>query len=207
MLPYDSITKERNILTAAWKWRGERKTSSITIHPKRPADDKHIVKKLLDLFHEADAVVAHYGDKFDIRYVLTRSIFHGFPPPPNVQQIDTYKIAKNKFLFNSNRLDYLGKFLGVGRKIKTDVSLWDGCMEGNPSAIRKMEKYNKQDVELLSDVYEALAPYSHIKQKVLKTAPQCGNCGGRMTNQGTRKMANGVVYSRYQCKDCGRWGK
>lgn len=207
MLPYDRITKERNILTAAWKWRGERKTHSIAIHPKRPADDKHIVKKLLELFKESDAVVAHYGDKFDIRYLLTRAIFHGFPPPPNVQQIDTHKIAKNKFLFNSNRLDYLGKFLGIGRKIKTDSSLWDGCMEGKQSAILKMEKYNKQDVDLLADVYEALAPYSHIKQKVLKTAPQCGNCGGRMTFQGTRKLANGVVYSRYQCQDCGRWGK
>ena len=207
MLPYDCITKERNILTAAWKWRGEKKAHSVAINHKSPADDKQIVKTLLKLFHEADQVVAHYGDKFDIKYLLTRSLFHGFPPPPNVQQIDTYKICKSRFLFNSNRLDYVGQFLGVGKKTKTEKKLWDDCMAGNKRAIREMREYNEQDVHLLGDIYEILAPYSTLKYKIIKEKPQCGNCGGVLNLNGTRKKANGETYARYQCKDCGKWSK
>ena len=207
MLPYDSITKERNILTAAWKWRGEKKANSVAINHKTPADDKQIVKTLIRLFNEADQVVAHYGDRFDNRYLRTRALFHGFPPLPNVQQIDTYKICKDRFLLNSNRLDYLGQFLGIGRKIKTDKKLWDDCMAGNKRAIREMRDYNEQDVHLLGDIYEKIAPHSTLKYKIIKENPRCGNCGGMLISQGTRMKANGEKYSRYQCRVCGKWSK
>jgi uncharacterized protein YprB with RNaseH-like and TPR domain len=207
MLPYESITKERNILTAAWRWRGEKKVHSIEIDPKKPHDDKKIVEKLISLLNEADGTVAHYGDKFDMKYILARALYHGLKPPKQTIQIDTYKIAKGKFLFNSNRLDYLGQFLGVGRKIKTDKSLWDGCMDGDPLSIKLMARYNRQDVELLTGVFEKLAPYVHAKVNaaLFSNKPACTNCGGSKIQRRGRGAGKTGFYQRYQCMSCGSW--
>lgn len=206
-IPYQGILKERNIFTVAWQWLGEKKVHSLAVSPKSPHDDRQIVKKTLDLFHEADAVIAHYGDKFDMKYILTRAIFHGFKPPPPVKQIDTYKIAKQKFLFNCNRLDYIGRYLGVGGKIQTSHDLWMGCMNGDPKAIRKMQKYNEQDVRLLGRVYQKLAPFvpPKVNTAVLNGSFCCPGCGSNNL-QGRGFNINRTGRSqRYQCKDCGLW--
>lgn len=215
MIPPTGIVVERNILTSAWKWRGEKKVHSIAIDPKKPQDDKKIVQKMIELFNEADAIVAHYGDGFDHRYILSRAIFHKLHPPKPVIQIDTWKIARHKFLFNSNRLDYLGHFFGLGRKIKTDHTLWDGCMEGKATSIRKMAAYNRQDVELLSLVFERLASYvpAKVNASLFREKPEkhkkqtCPNCGEAALNcRGHAKTTTGT-YQRYQCANCGSWSK
>jgi len=209
MLPPTGIVTERNILTASWKWRGEKKVYSIAIDHRKPQDDKKIVQKMIELFNESDAIVAHYGDGFDHRYILSRAIFHGLHPPKPVIQIDTWKIAKSKFLFCSNRLDYLGHFLGLGRKIKTDSSLWDGCMEGKQSAIKKMAAYNRQDVELLARVFDRLAPYvpAKVNAALFSKRPACPNCGEKaLVCRGHAKTTT-ATFQRYQCMDCGSWSK
>lgn len=206
-IPYQGIIQERNILTAAWKWRGDDKAHSIAVDPKDPTDDRKIVQTLIELFTEADATVAHYGDKFDHPYILTRAIFHGFQPPPPSPQIDTWKIARSKFRFNSNRLDYLGSFLGVGRKISTDRSLWDECMSGNRKAIKKMREYNEQDVHLLEAVYDKLAPYAphRVNAALYHGKGTCPNCGSsKIQSRGTdRTLTN--IYARRKCMECGKW--
>jgi len=207
-IPFRGIIQERNILTASWKWRGEKKTHSIAINPKKPADDKHIVIKLIELFNQADAIVAHYGDKFDHPYIMARAIFHKLKPPKPCTQIDTWKIARSKFLFNSNRLDYLGHFFGLGRKIKTEAQLWDDCMAGKPSAIKAMARYNRQDVDLLAAVFERLVPYvpAKINAALFSDKPACPNCGGVVNYRGTEPRKTGFV-RRYQCKSCGSWSQ
>lgn len=161
---------------------------------------------MLDLFQEADAIVAHYGDKFDAKYIRTRAIYHGLKPPPPVKQIDTYRIAKSKFLFNSNRLDYIGKYLGLGEKIKTDHSLWMGCMDGKKDSIRKMRLYNEQDVRLLMKVYKKLAPWTPppINAAILKgyCCPGCGSKSVQARGFGVNRTTR---YQKYQCNDCGLW--
>ena len=207
MLPFDSITRERNILTSAWKWLGEKKTDSIAVSRKSPDDDKQIVKKMLSLFEEADAVVAHYGDKFDMKYILTRAVYHNLPPPPPVKQIDTYKIAKSKFLFNCNRLDYLGKFLGLGRKIKTNQKLWDDCMDGKQKAINDMATYNRQDVDLLEKVYKRLCPFvpPKVNAAIINGNYCCPGCGSKSVQARGFGVNRTTRYQKYQCRSCGLW--
>ncbi len=43
--------------------------------------------------------------------------------------MDTLQWAKRRFLFNSNRLDYLGAFLGLGRKLGSTFKLEAGFLE------------------------------------------------------------------------------
>jgi hypothetical protein len=140
-----------------------------------------------------------------------RAIFYGLTPLPPVTQVDTYKIAKSRFKFNSNRLDYLGQYLGVGRKIKTDGALWDGCMMGNIKALRDMERYNKQDVLLLERVFIKLYPYTRMRINLGAIKPghnpheRCGHCGGaNMDYKGTQLLRT-RFHEFYQCEDCGAW--
>jgi predicted RNA-binding Zn-ribbon protein involved in translation (DUF1610 family)/DNA polymerase elongation subunit (family B) len=214
MIPHDNILQERFIVCACWQWLGEKKVHSVSVlddparFKKDHTDDYVVVKKLHELFSEADVIVAHYGDAFDYPYVQSRSIFHGFKPTPPVTSVDTKKIAKGRFRFNSNRLDYLGKFLGLGGKIHTDNSLWLGVLKGDRKSIEKMVTYNKRDVDLLLKVFKKLAPYipSHVNRELFggHGCPRCGST--KIQSRGTHRAIS-KIYQRYQCQACGGWFK
>ena len=65
----------------------------------------------------------------------------------------TLKLSRSKFKFNSNKLDYIAKYLGMGEKIKTEFGLWkDIVLNKDKDAMAKMVKYCQQDVRLLEKV-------------------------------------------------------
>lgn len=216
-IPHDHILQERYLLSVAWKELGSKKVQAVSLldDPERfaqdPHDDYHIVKTIHEVLSDADAIVHHFGDKFDIRMFNARLIYHGFPPLPDIIQIDTYKIAQSKFRFNSNKLDYLGEYLGLGRKIQTDRQLWIDCWNGDKKAIREMVRYNKQDVELLEQVYLKLAPYAPAKLNLNhfygddEFEPVCPRCGGSHLQQRGKRYTRTNEWVRMQCQECGGW--
>ena len=86
-------------------------------------DDGRIVKKLWKLLDEADIVIAHNGEKFDIPKINSRFIIHGLNPPKPYKQIDTKKVAAKQFGFSSNKLDALAGYFGFPLKKDTDFEL------------------------------------------------------------------------------------
>jgi hypothetical protein len=92
---------------------------------------------------------------------------------PACKSIDALKIARSRFAFLSNRLNDLGAYLGVGRKLPhTGFHLWRVCMQGHPKARRRMRAYNARDVTLLERVCE-LRPRSpfHPNHSALSERP------------------------------------
>jgi hypothetical protein len=71
-------------------------------------DDRRIVCELRDLIDRADALVAHYGSRFDLPFVNTRCLEHGELPPAPATMIDTWRIARNTLAMTSNRLKNTG---------------------------------------------------------------------------------------------------
>lgn len=210
MLPFQGIIQERFMICASWKELGSREVHSTSILEPRPAKkgtDWTICKKLHEVLSEADAVIAHNGDKFDIPWVNTRLVYHGMKPLPPFIQIDTRKIAKQKFRFNSNRLDYLGQFLGVGRKIKTDYELWLKCLQGDAAAIRKMVEYNKQDVRLLERVYLKLRPFVEARLNRVLWGEPCPSCGEGTLQARGFAVTRASRWHRFQCTSCGAWSR
>lgn len=200
-----NILKERRIISIAWKYAGKSGISSVSIDPKHTNDDKDILELFSDIMKNVDVVVAHYGDEFDIKFINARLAFHNLPPLPNVIQIDTYKIARSKFYFNSNKLDYLAKFLGLGSKIRTDYELWRACMDGDEKALDRMVRYNRHDVTLLEKVYNRLAPFVKPKLKMSLSKDACDTCGShRVHFRGTQRSLKGQS-QRLQCIKCGHW--
>lgn len=151
----ENIIKERAIICIGYKWEGEKQAH--VLYWDKDQDDKTMLAEFIKVLGEADEIVGHNLDRFDAPWVRTRALYHGLPPIPDVRQIDSLKWARSKFYFNSNKLDYIAKFLGLGGKIKTEFGLWkDVLLNRCPKALAKMGEYCKYDVILLEKVWRRL---------------------------------------------------
>jgi len=204
------------MLCFAAKWLDKKKvlTSSLpdfSLYKKDPLNDKEVVKKLWELLDEADIVIAHNGDAFDIRKTNARFIKHGLKAPSSYKTIDTLKVARKYFKFDSNKLDDLGHYLNIGRKINTGGwALWAGCMKGDMKSWKKMLKYNRRDVILLEEVYLKLRPYM-TNHPNINITPEiedaCPTCGSRNLIRRGYHIRKTNKARRYQCNDCGSWSQ
>lgn len=211
------ILQERYIICGAWKELGKKAVSAVSVldDPGRfladPFDDAHVVKELHDALSGADLIVAHNGDGFDRKWVNGRILKHGLKPLPPIPSIDTLKVSRKVFNLNSHRLDYLGKYLGVGGKISTPQGLWIDILRGGNTtkarnAIRTMVTYNKGDCTLLEAVYLKMRPFIADHFNVaFDGAGECPRC--RSINVQSRGLQKSVtqVYQRFQCQDCAGW--
>ena len=194
----DNIMKERAIICVSYKWLGEDQVFNLTWD--KDQDDKFLIEQFVEVLNEADLIVAHNGDRFDIKWLKTRALFHRIPMLPNYKQFDTLKVVKSKLYLNSNRLDYIAKFLGYEGKNKTSIDLWTDIIFKNcKKAMNTMLDYCDEDVRQLEKVYNELKyldnPRLHagiIQGKTKQTSPITGGLNIEhiievTTNRGTKK--------------------
>lgn len=199
------------ILTWAAKWLFDDNVISarLTKEEVLNEDDGRIMTKLWKLVDEADILIAHNGDYFDVPRMNAGFIKNGLMPPSPYKQIDTKKIAAKEFGFSSNKLDALAGYFDIDHKIHTGFDLWKKCMKGDEEALEYMETYNKKDVEILEEVYLKLRPWikGHPSLALygdLETN-KCTHCGS--TNFRLLKdkfyRTNVSKFPIYRCNTCG----
>jgi hypothetical protein len=197
------------IISFSAKWLRGRQITKCLIDYKGKTD-KELVKDIWKLLDEADMAAAHNGIDFDFKKINTRFIANGMPPVSPFKPIDTLKIARRYFAFNSNKLDDLGEFLGLGRKLHHEgKELWRKCMAGDEKAWRVMRRYNKQDVILLEKVYLELLPWmkEHPNLGMYNDELVCPKCGSDDIQMRGYAINQTTKYRRFMCKDCGGWGR
>lgn len=218
---YKNIDKDWYILCWAAKWLNGKKiyTSAIPRFKgwkKNPENDKKVLIELKKMLDEADVVVAHNGKKFDQKKINTRFIYHGILPPSPYKMVDTLSIARSSFAFTSNKLDDIAHYLGLSRKDGHEgLSLWKKCMLGQKTAWRKMVQYCRQDVRVLEELYLKLRPWitnhpnaGNYIDDMDGNVPICKNCGSsNLIKEGFSYTGNMSKFQRYQCKNCGAWGR
>jgi len=179
----DAVISEWFMLTWSAKWLLSPEVMSMRLTPDEVAheDDSRIATVLWDLLNEADIVIAHNGDRFDIPNMNTRFILAGLGPTTPFQTIDTLLVARKQFGFTHNSLNALAKQFGFPVKIETNFALWKRCKNGDRDALMEMEVYNRHDVEILEEVYLKLRPWikSHPNVGLYMEASTevCPNCG------------------------------
>ncbi len=197
------------LASVAWKFLGDSKIQFLSREGKR--DDKNIVKKLWELFDQADATVAHNGIAFDMKTSNTNILKYSMNPPSPYKSIDTKVEMKKYFRFDSNSLDAASRFLNLGRKLKHEgFDMWEECMADQPSAWKKMEKYNKHDVYLLEQLYNKLLPWMKPAINVAQLSGLefgCPKCGSENLVLNGMQLSPAGAYQRYRCKDCGGYCK
>ncbi len=206
------ILKHKQIISTAWNWLGEEKIDALALpmlpsYRRNPDTNRGLVKKIHALYEEADIIVGHNIDGFDDKMSNTDIVKSGLLPPPPHKTIDTLRIARDKFCFPGNRLDDLGEYLGLGKKIRHDgFEMWEKCMNGDPKAWKDMVRYNIGDVALLKKIYFKFRPWitKHPAMKVRGefACPSCGSA--KLESRGFNLNRTGRV-PRYQCRDCGTW--
>lgn len=192
----------------SWKWEGSKKVHNLEWDK---GCDKKMIFKFLKEISKADTIVAHNGDRFDIPKFKTRCLLLGVDSIPEIKSIDTLKMSRSQFKFESNKLDDIAFDLGIGRKIKTDIQLWHDIIQANcPKAMKKMVRYCNQDVRLLEKVYKRLEGY--VKPKIHKGVQEgknkcsCPYCAGTHYHYHKRRVsAKGAVSIQIQCQKCGKY--
>lgn len=192
--------------SAKWLMKPEIMWDCVNPNEAINEDDSRILGHLRELLNEADIVVTHNGDRFDLPKINTRLLLNGFTAPTPYQSIDTCRIVKNQFSFASNKLDFLATKFNLPNKLETNFELWVKCVEGDEYALKEMVKYNQYDVELLENVYLRLRPWikNHPNLGLYMEAMEkvCPNCGSTHLTLESHYYTNTNKYEVYRCK-CG----
>lgn len=193
----------------SYKWLGLKPvTKALPDFPgyePRKHDDELLVRELHAVLSQADVLMGHNVDRFDIRKANARFIYHGLDPIETWKTVDTLKVARSRFAFSGNSLDSLCEFLGLGNKLYHHSDLWYRCYEGDMKAWSLMKRYNAQDVLLTEKLYLRLRPWirNHPNLNLLTGEELCPACqSARCIKNGTYLMLSGMVMQKYQCLEC-----
>jgi predicted RNA-binding Zn-ribbon protein involved in translation (DUF1610 family) len=212
-IPHEALVHDSFMLAWGAKWAGQKRvlTGLLTSDEARQQDDRRIVIELADLVRQADILVAHNGDQFDIPMLNNRLLIMGLEPIGPVRSIDTLKLAKRNFRLPYNKLDFLAEALGLGQKLKTGFDLWRRCYLGEGAALAKMRRYNMHDVRLLEQVFEKLRPHvqglARLSEAERAGERACPSCGSYQLIARGFYRTQASTYQKWRCKDCGRYSR
>lgn len=206
------VLEHAEIISYAYKWLGEKQ---IHYYDTQYASEATILEPLMEVLDAADIVVAHNGNKFDLPTIQGRALVAGLRPPSPYKTVDTLLVARYEFNFPANSLEYLSVILGVdkkgGHKEFPGFELWAECLKGNPLAWEEMKIYNIQDVDTLEQIYLKMRPWMkrHPNLGVFddKDHAVCPKCSSSNIHYRGYAHTNVGRYHRFQCNDCGGWGR
>jgi DNA polymerase elongation subunit (family B) len=203
----DQIVDTGYILCASWKWHGEKEVHYVKV----TGDELSSLQTLHKVMDEADIIVHYNGIKFDIPTLNREFLLQDITPPSPSKHIDLLKVVRRQFRFSSNKLDFVCQQLGLRTKVKhKGMELWTGCMNEDKASWKIMEEYNKRDVVILEDLYNALLPWiPNHPNTTLYTAEKnvCPRCGSDDYQSRGVMHTLTTSYKRYQCNDCSGWFK
>jgi len=202
----NQLEASSHILCWSAKWLPDK---GITFHSIQGRGGRlGMLRAIWALLDEADTVIHYNGQKFDIPTLNKEFVKYQLPPPSPYKQVDLMLVCKRAFRFESNKLGYVAQHLAVGSKVLNEgFTLWVKCMEGDPKAWRRMEKYNRGDVKVLEALYRRLLPWipNHPNHSALDDVECCPKCGGRNFQRRGEVLTTTLRYIRYQCQGCGGW--
>lgn len=198
------LIEPTRMLCFAAKWLGDEGTMFFS-------EQKHgrlaMVKAAWDLLYDADVVMHFNGKKFDIPHLNREFLEHSLTPPAPYAQLDLLLAARKRFNFPSNKLQYISTALGLEGKVAHEgFDLWKKCLAGDRVAWGRMETYNRQDVELLEDLYLILLPWLDNPNRFLyEPGTGCPTCGhSELTRHGYARTTLSR-FEQYTCLSCGSW--
>lgn len=204
----NQVISNTYVLCWSAKWLGHKEVISgvLTADEAKNENDKRIVSDLWKLLDDAEIVIGHNIEKFDIPRINSRFIIHGIKRPSTFKTVDTLRVVRKQFGFNSNRLDALAGYFGLEHKLQTSFELWSESMTGSEESLSYMSTYCDRDVTLLEEVYLILRPWisghANIALHFNECKHICPNCGSTDLSEEKPYYTSVGRYPTYRCK-CG----
>jgi len=206
ILPHQIINYAQ-IISISWKWEGSDKVEHLDWGLKKQCD-KRLVEKFIKVLDKADEIVAHNGDRFDIKWIRTRALFHGIEMRDTYNMIDTLKMCKKYLSLPSNKLAEVARYFNLTLKLDAGgIKTWMGIIfEKSQESLDHMHYYCDGDVVTLEEVFNKLRPYARNKSNyaVLKGGSkfECPECGSdHVVVNKTYTTAAGTIQHFMKCKE------
>lgn len=195
------------VLCFAAKWHGEADTKFWSEWRGK----ERMVRAAHRLLSEADAVVGWNSARFDTRWLHAEFQRMGLSRPSPYVNVDLMRIQKRDAFMLSNKLESRRLWLGEQGKLDTGgFGLWKGVMDGDREARRKMEEYNRLDVEITEEEFDRMRSGGWVRglpNHAIDGGHCCPSCGsGKLQARGWQHTKT-RRYKRFQCRDCGAWSQ
>lgn len=201
----DDMTAWPRTICAAWKWYDAPDVEFAAEWNVGGYDG--FMRTVWDVFDRADLIIGHNAERFDAKHLMGGWAEMGLPAPSPYKVIDTLKIARGSFAYESNTLDALNKRLGIDAKTdKYSVEVARAAVNGDKEAQARIEGYNRGDIIASEALFDRLRPYAKgIPHLGMWTddALACPSCGSTMTATGKTVHANVQKYEHLHCPNCG----
>ena len=201
-LPNDFLLEDARMLCWGARWYDKKTVQTMDERAGR----REMLEGIRDLLSEADIVVSYNGIGYDTKKLNGELMAEGLKPPAPYKEVDLYREIRRSAAFYSHKLDYVAERIIGQNKVDTGgFSLWKGVMAGDEKSWRAMLKYQKQDVNLLVDLFDAVKPWIRMPHPVSEDPTACHNCGGTNLQRRGTARTNYSVYTRFWCTSCGKW--
>lgn len=205
----DQIVQPSYLLSWSAKYLNDPKVYSdvLTKEEAVSQDDFRILQSMWDMLNSADVLIGHNIIGFDLKKLNTRFIYHNLPPIKKHLIIDTLLVCRSNFYFESNKLAYINRYLGIKQKQENSgFSLWKDCVNGDEESLRIMDEYCKHDTLATEDLYYRIRPFvkSHPNLGLFSEANSnvCPNCGSSNLKSNGFYYTQSGKYESVRC-DCG----
>lgn len=200
----DHVEEWPRTICAAWRWYGQKRVEFAA--EWEPGGRQTMLEATWAAYNKADIVVGHNLVGFDTKKLKGEWTLAGLPRPLPWQSVDTLKVARAEFGFESNTLDSLCKRFGVVSKTdRYDPKVAEAALAGDTKAQRRLKKYNMGDIEATEMFFDALRGnipnHPHIGS--VSDDKRCNQCGsGDLELQATTYRAIQIDYALYRCNNC-----
>jgi len=213
---WKNIEKEPYVTGWAAKWLFDSEMHSCFVRPAeaKKRNERRVVKELYQLMNQADMIITHNGDKFDLRQLNMRFIKYGLMPNNRYLSVDTLKKAKQILDAQSYSLEYLLQYYNLSPKMERGDT--DAAEDGDKVALLEDEKYCRQDVWGLEELYLLLRGWmkTHPNMSVYyemyhplgegeNYCPRCLHVVTRFKFTRFWRTPQGTLYRSGNCPHCG----
>ena len=201
---FNQIVKHSEVICISYKWQYEDEVHSLDWR----MGQRKMLKEFVKVMGQADELVGHNIDNYDIKELRTACVAHGVLMFPNYRTLDTLKKSRSFFRFSSNKLDYISKHLtGEGKMEHEGEELWFKVEEGDEQALERMIQYCETDVIRNEDAFHILSPFiTHNNNFAVLTGgskfdcPECGSDNVEMYR--TYSTPTGIIKRNMKCSNC-----
>lgn len=209
-LPYSAVKRKPRTVTFQAKWYGSDEAEYYAEWDR--GGRKRLARESLRIFNQADLIIGHNVDAFDIPHLRRLWKEEGFSQPRPFKTSDTFKTAR-RLKFESAALGYLCELAGLPGKVGAyDVEVVRAALAGDRAARAEIEAYAVGDVFAHEGVWDYLRDldtrqpnvWPTIEDKNGNTKPSCYRCGEanpRRHKDDSLKIVQ--LHSLYECRNCG----